>query len=193
MTDWELRYQTDDTPWEKGAPHPALLEFLRREPMHGRVLVPGCGTGHDVRTIAATADEVVGLDVAPSAIRRAKMHPTVGGEHFEKGDFFNLPAKHIGTFDWVFEHTCFCAIAPSRRADYVESAASAIRSGGSLFGIFYLNPMMEPGEEGPPFGTSIEELDLFFGGKFRVVREWLPEVTYPGREGRKCCRLLSRE
>src|SRR6185436_510590 len=84
-TDWESRYRSGDMPWEKGAAHPALIAFLKSNPVHGRVLVPGCGLGHDVRALAATADEVVGLDLAPSAVRVAKAHPAVGGERYVRG------------------------------------------------------------------------------------------------------------
>jgi hypothetical protein len=52
--DWEQRYETGDTPWEKGAPAPPLLEWLEsRGSIRGDILVPGCGSGHDVRAIAA--------------------------------------------------------------------------------------------------------------------------------------------
>lgn len=191
-TNWDERYRTGDTPWEKGAPHPALIELLRREPIGGQVLVPGCGTGHDVRALAATADEVVGLDLAPSAIRAAKAHPIVGGERYVPGDLFALPRKMLGSFDWVFEHTCFCAIDPVRRPDYVAAVAEALRAEGRVFAIFYLDPGLDPGESGPPFGTSVTELDDLFGTRFQVVREWRPSFTYPGREGRELCRILAR-
>ena len=47
---WDELYQAKETPWEKGAPAPPLLEWLRmRGPLEGEVLVPGCGHGHDVR------------------------------------------------------------------------------------------------------------------------------------------------
>ena len=191
-TDWEERYDTGDTPWDKGAAHPALVEFLRREPVRGRVLVPGCGLGFDVRALAATADEVIGLDVAPSAVRGAKAHPAVGGESYILADLFALPAKLRASFDWVFEHTCFCAIDPARRADYVSAVASALRPGGHLLAIHYMNPQMDPGETGPPFGTTVAELDELFGLHFKLIREWLPASTYPGREGRELFRLLAR-
>ena len=189
-TDWEDRYRTGDMPWEKGAPHPALVDFLKRSQVHGRVLVPGCGTGHDVRALAATADEVVGLDIAPSAIARAKAQPAVGGERYQSGDLFALPEKLRGVFDVVFEHTCFCAIDPSLRADYVAAVAGALKPGGHLLAVFYLDPGLDPGETGPPFGVTREELDTFFSPRFTLVREWKPAATYPGREGRETCRLL---
>lgn len=192
MSDWEERYTKGETPWEKGTPHPELIAFLRRYPLHGRVLVPGCGFGHDVRAIAATADEVVGLDIAPSAVAGAKKHPLVGGERYQVADLFALPAKMSGSFDWVFEHTCFCAIPPARRADYVTAVASALAPGGRLIAIFYMNPDMDPGELGPPFGSSKEELDELFGHSFKVIAEWVPASTHPGRDSRELCRILER-
>ena len=56
--DWDRRYQIGDIPWEKGAPAPPLLEWLQAcGPLHGNILVPGCGYGHDVRAIAAAAPD----------------------------------------------------------------------------------------------------------------------------------------
>ncbi len=188
--DWEQKYTEGDTPWEKGAAHPALIAFLKSHPVHGRVLVPGCGTGHDVRALAATADEVVGLDIAPSAITRAKAQPAVGGERYQLGDLFALPPSLREKFDVVFEHTCFCAIVPSRRTDYVASVAGALKPGGHLLAIFYLDPGLDPGESGPPFGVTREGLDTFFSPRFSLLREWQPLATYSGREGRETFRLL---
>ena len=190
-TDWEERYRTGETPWDKGAAHPALMAFLKSQPVHGRVLVPGCGLGHDVRALAATADEVIGLDIAPAAVRAAKAQPAIGGERYVQGDLFALPKAMRGSFDWVFEHTCFCAIDPSLRADYVTAVAGALKPGGHLLAVFYLDPGLDPGESGPPFGTSKAELDALFGARFSLVKEWQPSATYAGREGRELCRLLS--
>jgi SAM-dependent methyltransferase len=189
-TDWESRYQTGDMPWEKGAAHPALIAFLKSNPVRGRVLVPGCGLGHDVRALAATADEVVGLDISPSAVTRAKAHPAIGGERYVFGNLFALPPSLRGAFDVVFEHTCFCAINPERRTDYVSAVASALVPKGLLLAVFYLDPGLDPGQTGPPFGVAREELDALFGSRFTVVREWAPTATYSGRESRETCRLL---
>ena len=189
-TDWESRYRTGDMPWEKGAAHPALVAFLKMNPVHGRVLVPGCGLGHDVRALAATADEVVGLDISPSAVTQARAHPAVGGERYVRGDLFALPPAMRGAFDVIFEHTCFCAIDPAQRADYVSALASALVPHGHLLAVFYLDPGLDPGDSGPPFGVTRDGLDALFGPRFKLLREWAPPATYPGREGRETCRLL---
>jgi SAM-dependent methyltransferase len=190
-TDWEAHYQQGDTPWEKGGPSPGLADFLAVEPVRGRVLVPGCGLGHDVRALAAMADEVVGIDIAPSAITAAQNVPPVGGERYELADLFALPPRLRGTFDWVWEHTCFCAIDPAQRPAYVEAVAGALKPDGKLLAIFYLDPGNDSPDEGPPFEVSLAELDRLFLPRFKLLREWLPARTYPGREGREWMRVLA--
>ena len=191
-TDWEAQYQKGETPWDKGAPSPGLVDFLAQEPVRGRVLVPGCGAGHDVRALSATAEEVVGLDIAPSAIEGAAHFPRVKNERYELANLFELPAHLRGSFDWVWEHTCFCAIDPSLRVAYVEAVASALKPGGKLLAIFYLDPGNNSPDEGPPFEVSVAQLDALFLPRFRLVREWLPARAYPGREGREWMRVLQK-
>ena len=188
--EWDERYQHGDTPWEKGRAHPALLDFARLQPVHGRVLVPGCGHGHDARVLAASADEVIGLDIAKSAIKAAESYPIVGGEQYLEADLFDLPPRLRHRFDWVFEHTSFCAIDPERRRDYVTAVCEALCPGGHVLAIFFLTPEMDPGESGPPFGTTVAELDALFSTHFVTLGEWIPSQTFPGREGRELCRLL---
>ena len=190
-TDWEAQYEKGETPWDKGAPSPGLLDFLAAEPLRGRVLVPGCGAGHDVRALAKAADEVVGIDIASAAVRLAQSYPRVAGERYERADLFHLPAAMRGAFDWVWEHTCFCAIDPAQRADYVSAVARALKAGGSLLAIFYLDPGNSSPDEGPPFEVSVAELDRLFLPRFELVREWLPQRAYAGREGREWMRLMT--
>jgi SAM-dependent methyltransferase len=191
-TDWEAQYQMGETPWDKGGPSPGLVDFVASEPLTGRVLVPGCGAGHDVRAIAKAADEVIGLDVAPSGIAAAERFARVGRERYELGDLFALPRHLCGAFDWVWEHTCFCAIDPAQRPAYVESVATALKPRGRLLAIFYLDPGNDSPDEGPPFEVSIAELDRLFAPRFELEREWLPTRAYPGREGREWMRILIR-
>lgn len=191
-TDWEDHYRRGEMPWEKGAPSPGLVDYLAKDPVHGRVLVPGCGLGHDVRALARTADEVVGIDIAPSAVATAGTFPSSGRERYELQDLFALPESWRGTFDWVWEHTCFCAIPLARRPAYVDAIFDALRPGGHLLAIFYLDPGNSSRDEGPPFEVSIAELDRLFLPKFTLVREWLPERAYLGREGREWMRVLAR-
>ena len=176
---WEECYRTANTPWDKAAPAPELEYALREGMLRGRVLVPGCGRGHDVRAIAAAgADHVLGLDLAPSAILAAESECVPPNASFQEGDFFNTPAGFKESFDWVWEHTCFCAISPEARSKYVSAVKNVLRPGGKLLALFFLNPALDSPLEGPPFGTSKTELDAAFSDAFTLEREWLPRASY---------------
>ncbi len=200
-TDWESCYRAGETPWDKGAPAPPLLEWLA-QPGHrfeGAVLVPGCGLGHDVRAIAATgqAREVVGLDLSPAALALARQQPPAGRESYAEADLFDLPPAFRGRFDWVFEHTCFCAIDPARRAADVRAVAGALKPRGPLHAVFYLDPWANgeppPPGGGPPFPASREEIDDLFAGRFERLDQAVPVRAYRGREGRELRCLFRRE
>ncbi len=189
-TDWEDHYRAGNLPWDKGGPSPGLTEFLEEEKIAGRVLVPGCGLGHDVRALARSGADVVGADIAPSAVTAARAAAgSSSGCHFELADFFSLPPSLCGVFDWVWEHTCFCAIDPAMRPRYVESARRALRGGGSFLGVFYLDPGQALKSDGPPFETTLGELDRLFSAQFTLRSEWAPARTYEGRRKREWMRL----
>lgn len=183
---WEQRYLDGDTPWDKGTPAPPLQQFLKTRRISGKVLVPGCGIGHDVRALADHGAEVTGLDISPTAIHRAWMQPRESDETYVCGDFFCLPTIMENTFDWVVEHTCFCAVDPEDRLAYVDAVVGSLKPGGHFLGIFFINPHAE---QGPPFGVEIEELDRLFAGRFELLADQIPEVAYPGRENRERLRL----
>ena len=188
---WDQHYRDQHTPWDKGAPAPPLLEWLEANPetMQGRVFVPGCGLGHDVRAVAACSgvSAVIGLDLSPQAVEMAGRFPVSGAESYETGDLFDLEPHHHEAYDWAWEHTCFCAIDPELRDAYVEAVFQALKPGGSLLGAFYMNPYDEdhqPGE-GPPHGATYEELvERFTGsGRFAISESYVPSRSYSGREG----------
>lgn len=192
-TDWEQHYRDRFTPWDKGAPAPSLVDWLAAHPgeMRGRVMVPGCGLGHDARAIAASHPEaeVVGLDISPTAVAMARELPAVGTERYKEGDLFDLPEGMLAAFDWVWEHTCFCAIDPALRDAYVRAVWTALRPGGQLLGVFYLDPYdddHQPGS-GPPHGASLAEIEERFvnSGRFEISEHFVPAHAYPGREGRE--------
>jgi hypothetical protein len=188
MTDWEQRYQLGDTPWEKGTAAPPLLEVLAKGADWGAgpILVPGCGLGHDVRALAALGVSLLGLDLSPTAIERAREFPLVVKEEYELGDFLDPAWRMARKFSAVWEHTCFCAIDPSERGRYAEAAAACLEQGGLLAGVFFLTPF-DPGEAacGPPFATTVEELDAWFAPWFERIDGWVPSAAYPGRESRE--------
>ena len=188
--DWESRYLAGETPWDKGYAAPPLTAFLARHPVRGAVLVPGCGPGHDVRALASQSECVVtGLDLSATALRIARSLPPVGTERYVEGDLFALPREWDAHFDWLVEHTCFCAIPPTRRADYVQAISRILKPGGHFLAIFFLDPGVE---QGPPHGATREEIAGLFDPDFELIEEWIPSDVFPGREGGEICQLRRR-
>lgn len=180
--DWEARYQVGDTPWEKGEGSPGLVDFLacRNPPGVGRVLVPGCGTGHDARTWARHGFAVTGMDISAAAVTLARERTSAAGLEatFATGDFLrDDPAE---PFDWIFEHTLFCAINPAERDLYVGAVDRRLGPGGRFLAVHY---MLKPeATEEPPFPVSQEELMERFSPFLELEAGWIPR-SYPNRTG----------
>jgi cyclopropane fatty-acyl-phospholipid synthase-like methyltransferase len=179
--DWEARYQSRDMPWEKGEPSPGLVDFLVAHPELSKpasVCVPGCGTGHDVRAWARAGYHAFGFDIAPSAIRlcEEKTRGTGLPAHYGVADFLNDPPPQ--RFDWLWEHTLYCAVNPDQRAAYADAVLRWLKPDGQFLAVHYLIP----DQDGPPFGTTRDEVVARFSPHFELLGEWVPR-SYPNRTG----------
>ena len=177
---WESHYQSGDTHWDKGAPSPGLEDFLAEHPevQRGSVCVPGCGSGHDVRLLARAGFTATGLDFAPSAVQLAIERTREAGlsAAFRQCDFLrDGPAE---AFDWLFEHTLFCAIPPSSREEYVRALLRWLKPGGTYLAVNYF--LCEP--NGPPWPVTREEILHRFTPHCELVADWVPR-SYPNRTG----------
>lgn len=197
MSRWDDMWKAGTTPWDKGAAAPPLLEYLSSGSavLSGArsVLVPGCGSGHDVRALESAGIHATGLDLSPTAVEFARSLPATGREKYVSGSLFETDWRGGMTFDAIWEHTCFCAIDPSDRPAYARAAASLLPSGGHLVGVFYLDPY-EPGEEGqgPPWGATREEITALLAPWFDRIVDFVPRTAYPGREGREWLAVFRR-
>ena len=185
---WEDLYARARDGWDLGRPNPVLGAHLaRRPPPLGLVAVPGCGRGHDARLLARRGYRVVGFDFVPEIARAARDLAERDGVEvtFEERDVFGLAAAYPGHFDGVWEYTCFCAIDPARRAEYVEVLAQILKPGGWLLACFF--PMDPPGRSasGPPFPVKAAEVRALLAERFDLVEDYVPSVSAEGRQGRE--------
>ena len=84
---WDERYAGQRMPWDFGGVPSALRDFLSRE-KPGKVLVPGCGTGYEVRAFAGSGWQVNAVDFSLEAIRHARKFLGEDVRVVRQADFF---------------------------------------------------------------------------------------------------------
>ena len=189
---WDEKYQKGEAFWDKGAPAPAMKQYLARHAVRGRALVPGCGRGHEVALAVEQGLDATGLDIAPTGVAEARAKYPHLAERFVTGSLFDPPEAMRGAYDVVLEHTCMSGLPPTLRADYRRGIDLTLRRGGLLIGVWFINPALDPGNEGPPFPFSVADLTALFAEGYDIVEDYVPDVAFPGREGRERVRVLRR-
>lgn len=180
-SDWDQRYREGRDGWELGRAAPPLNVFLQadsRAPQPpGRVLVPGCGRGHEAALLAGLGFEVIGLDFSAEAIQQAQaVHgPDRTQLRWVQADLLDpaaLAAAGIsdGSLQGVLEHTCFCAIDPAQRTAYLETVVRLLAPDGWLLGLFWCH--QRPG--GPPWGSDAAVLAQQFATAGLQQQQWEP-------------------
>jgi SAM-dependent methyltransferase len=163
---WEQRYQENTAKWDIGMAAPPLASLLASSeaPISGKIAVIGCGQGHDAILFAKHGFDTIGFDFAPSAIAFGqKLSQTMEiSMQFLQRDIFELPKEFAASFDYAIEHTCFCAIRPEQRLDYVNMVRSILKPTGELIALFWAHNR----PDGPPFGVTLEEIKDLFSDSF---------------------------
>jgi SAM-dependent methyltransferase len=189
---WDEIYRRGEVFWDKGAPSPPLKQYLERRNVRGRALVPGCGRGHEVALAVEHGLDATGLDIAPTAVAEARAAYPKLAERFVTGSLFDPPEDLRGASDVVLEHTCMSGLHPTLRADYRRGRDLTLRRGGLLIGVWFIEPDLNPGDEGPPFPFGVPDLTALFAEGYEIVEDYVPDVAFPSRVGRERVRVLRR-
>lgn len=166
---WQTYYNHDDLRWDIGEVSPPMKRLWEEGILkQGRVVIPGCGQGHEVLFFARQGFEVTGVDFTDGAVRllRGNLEKAGLSARAIQSDFFELDGSHDAFYDLMLEQTFFCAIHPRDRVRYVETARRILKPGGLLAGVFYETGI----EEGPPYNTTQEHIREHFSGGFEIVR-----------------------
>lgn len=163
---WGMRYRASFTPWDAGGVPARLREHVATRRPAGRVLVPGCGSGHDVRFLAEAGLEVHGIDFSAEALVAAL--PVLGpfADRVRLADFFGPGLE--GPWSLVYERAFLCALPRRLWRDWAARVAELLAPGELLAGIFYF----DQGERGPPFPLRGQaELDALLTGFFEKTED----------------------
>lgn len=146
---WDDRFRGGVTPWDAGGVPTTLAEWLDAHPYPLRVLIPGCGSGYELRTFHEHGHEVVAIDFSDAAIEAAQRALGALAPLVRKADFFAFEGDRP-RFDLVYERAFLCALPRRLWSAWAERVAELVRPAGLLAGFFYI----DDNERGPPFGIA---------------------------------------
>jgi SAM-dependent methyltransferase len=131
---WDASYHDGPAPWDVDGPQPAMARLAVAGAFRGAVLDVGCGSGDNALLVASLGLPVLGVDVAATALARARAKAEERGlaAEFVLGDAFELDRLER-TFDTVLDSGLFHTFDASERPRYVASLASVTRPGARLF------------------------------------------------------------
>lgn len=175
--DWARRYADHSTPWDLRRITPPLASLLASGRLDqlghgagGRVAVPGCGRGHDLRAFAAAGYRVTGFDIVPEVVAEARALLRWNRANADEvradvqcRDILGIGAEFAAAFDVVYDYTCFCALPPHLRSAYGREVGALLRPGGIWLGLAFPLDPARTGQDGPPHLIKPEDLEASFG------------------------------
>ena len=78
---WDASYLDGPAPWDIGEPQPAIVGLAGEGALAGAVLDAGCGTGENALHVASLGLQVLGVDVAQTAVSIARETAARRGAH----------------------------------------------------------------------------------------------------------------
>jgi SAM-dependent methyltransferase len=170
---WNGRYAVGKTPWDFGGVPAAVKSFLARSSAPGKILIPGCGSGYEVKAFHEAGYDVTAIDFSPAAVDQAKKVLGALAERIILGDFFTHDFGN--RFDFIYERTFLCSMPPSRWLAYANRMAALLSPEGKLIGLFFYGQQ----QSGPPFPLTDEQADQLFQRRFRLVGSELVTDSLP--------------
>jgi len=127
---WDDSYRDGPAPWEIGRPQPSLATLIESGAFTGPVLDAGCGSGEHAMALAARGYEVVGVDVAETALAKARAAAADRGLTIEFVDGDALDLAPLGRrFASVLDCGLLHTFDAEERSRYADSLASVTMPG----------------------------------------------------------------
>ena len=178
---WEADYQRGTDGWDLGGATPVFERLAASKRfIPGRMIVLGAGRGHDAREFSRHGFNVTAVDFSAHAVEQMrKLTDGTAPIDILQHDIFQLPGELNGSFDYLLEYTCFCAIDPQRRAEYADLVARLLKPSGTYIDLAF---PLDGRKGGPPFAVKESEIfELFEERGFHLIAREKPEDSVKPR------------
>jgi SAM-dependent methyltransferase len=175
---WNKRWQAGKVPWDLGGIPPAVVSFLTRVQIPTRVLIPGCGSGYEVRAFHEAGHDVTAIEFSAPAVIRAREILGSLGDRVIQGNFFKHDFGEI-RYGLIYERGFLCSLPPARWPNYASRMAKLLTAGGRLVGLFLYGQEPEP----PPYPLTEETASDLLGQSFRLRHTELVADSVPVYQG----------
>src|SRR4051812_30975699 len=113
---WRSRWQDKQIGFHEGKPNAFLARFAER--LTGRVLVPLCGKSEDLAYLESLGHEVVGIELAETAVSEFYAEHPGTSVKIISGDFFAVTPEQVGRIDSIYDRAALIALPPDMRPRY---------------------------------------------------------------------------
>jgi len=129
------RYARGDLPWQIDRPQPEVLRLIEDGKFESPVLDLGCGAGDNAIELARRGYRVLGMDLVPEALRRARESAARAGltqpPEFLVGDALKLEESGVEA-ETVLDCALFHIFEDEERPAYVRGLEAVLVPGGRL-------------------------------------------------------------
>jgi hypothetical protein len=169
---WDERFERAFTPWERGGAPLALRRFVASSrPL--TVLVPGCGSAHELKLMCEAGWDATAIDFSGAAVARARAQAGQWADRIVQADFFAYdPPRPL---DLIYEQAFLCALPRARWPDVARRWSELLGQGGLLAGYFFF----DDAAKGPPFGIDRARLNALLGDAFDCVADEAVDDSIP--------------
>jgi SAM-dependent methyltransferase len=180
---WNESYASGQLPWDTGQPEPLLVEFVTAGGVAPcPALEIGAGTGTNAIWMAERGFDVLGVDVSPLAVERAraKMEQRALRCRFATSDFLAAPPPG-GPFQFVFDRGCFHVFDElGERQRFAAQVAASLVPGGLWLSL--IGSTEGPSREVGPPRRSAREVILAIEPVLEIVE--LRSAEFQGHDAK---------
>jgi SAM-dependent methyltransferase len=174
VMDWDAAYRNEvfggPPPWNIGEPQPEIVELMRQGRLRSTVLDAGCGVGDTAIELAANGYDVLGVDLAATAISAATTAAQERGletVRFVQGDITAVLEGYDGHFATVLDCTLFHSLPVEGRDGYLRAIHRAAAPAAAMYMLVFTTDAL-PADSPCPIPNLVTQEEL----REAVSRYW---------------------